>query len=130
MKRIIFTGVTNLIGSFNFGFGKTFYFTRYPDMLINFFASWVYSFAQLDDRLQLVIDFSNADYRAGDDRFKAATEDRAYLNFQVRGAVVKTPKFQWTLMFSLYDIFDLRGSAPTYVSINASLGTSFHIDLY
>src|SRR4030042_2793388 len=57
---VVFTGVTTLIGSFNFGFGQTFYFTHWPDLLFNFYASWVYSFAKLDHRLQLVIDFSNA----------------------------------------------------------------------
>ncbi len=126
----VFTGVTTLLGAFNFGFGKTFYLDKAPDMLINFFASWVYSFAQLDHRLQLVIDFSNADYRAGDSRFKAASEDRAYLNFQIRGVVVKTPIVQWTIMATLYDMFDLGGRPPVYVTFNASIGTSLHIKLY
>lgn len=121
---VVFTGVTTVIGSFNFGFGKTFYFTRQPDLLLNFFASWVYSFAKLDHRLQLVIDFSNADYRAGDDFFKVATEDRAFLNFQIRGVPVKTKRFQWTLMAAIYDIFDLDRQ------LNCSVGTTFNIDLY
>lgn len=121
---VVFTGVTTIIGSFNFGFGKTFYFTTYPDFLFNFFASWVYSFEKLDHRLQLVIDFSNADYRAGDNYFKVATENRAYLNFQVRGVPVKTKRFQWTLMAAIYDIFDWDRQ------LNVSVGTTFNIDLY
>lgn len=121
---VVFTGVTTLIGSFNFGFGKTFYFTTYPDLLFNFFASWVYSFAKLDHRLQLVIDFSNADYRAGTDFFKVADEDRAYVNFQIRGVPVKTRRFQWTLMAAFYDLFDLAKG------FNASVGTTFNFDLY
>lgn len=128
----VFTGVTTFIGSFNFGFGKTFYFTRRPDLLFNFFASWVYSFSKLDDRLQLLIDFSNADYRSGNDAYKIAHEDRAYLNFQIRGVIVKTPKFQWTVMASLYDMLDVGGDWGPYVHVNisASLGTAFNIDLY
>lgn len=130
---VMFTGVTTIIGSFNFGFGKTFYFTTYPDLLFNFYASWVYSFAQLDDRLQLCIDFSNADYRSGDDRFKVATEDRAYLNFMVRGVIMKRKRFHWTAMFALYDLLDLDGTAQgamIAIGLNASLGMTFNIDLY
>ncbi len=129
---LMFTGVTTFVGSFNFGFGKTFYFTRVPDLLFNFYASWVYSVTKLDDRLQFLIDFSNADYRAGDDRFKVANEDRAYLNAQIRGVLIKTPKFQWTLMATLYDLLDAGGawdSAP-HLNLNASIGTTFNIDLY
>lgn len=126
---VVFTGVTTLIGSFNFGFGKTFYIGRWPDALFNFYASYVYSFAQLDHRLQLLLDVSNADYRAGDDRFKVATEDRAYLNFQVRGVLIKTPRFQWTLMAAIYDILDIGGTVGS-VNVNASIGTTFNIDLY
>lgn len=121
----VMTGVTTLIGSFNFGFGKTFYFLHWPDFKFNFFASWVYSFAQLDHRLQLCFDVSNADYRAGAARFKVAGEDRAFINFQVRGVVVKTKRFQWTLMAAFYDVFDVGVGG-----FNASIGTTFNIDLY
>ncbi|MCG8568625.1 MAG: hypothetical protein MJB14_00660 [Spirochaetes bacterium] len=130
---VMFTGVTDFIGSFNFGFGKTFYFTDVPDLLFNFYISWVYSFAKLDHRLQLVLDFSNADYRAGEDLFKVAHEDRAYLNFQVRGVPVKTKQFQWTLMMTFYDLLDMGGTAvpgAVYVNFNMSIGTTFNIDLY
>lgn len=128
----MFTGITTFIGSFNFGFGKTFYFTTRPDLLFNFYASWIYSFAKLDHRLQLLIDFSNADYRAGDGRFKVADEDRAYLNFQIRGVVIKTPKFQWTIMATIYDTLDIGGafSANPSINLNASIGTTFNIDLF
>lgn len=126
---IVFTGVTTIIGSFNFGFGKTFYLTRYPDAFLNFFVSYVYSFAKLDDRLQLVFDISNADYQAGTERFKIATEYRAYVNFQVRGVVVKTPRFQWTMALTLYDIFDLPGTVLA-INLNASFSMNFHFDLY
>jgi len=126
---IVFTGITTIIGSFNFGFGKTFYFTRIPDAYLNFFVSYVYSFAKLDHRLQLVFDISNADYQAGDDNFKIATEYRAYVNFQVRGVVVKTPRFQWTMALTLYDIFDLPGTVLA-INLNAGFSMNFHIDLY
>jgi hypothetical protein len=121
----VFTGVSTLAGSFNFGIGKTFYLTRMPDSNINFFASWVYSFAQLDDRLQLCLDFSNADFAAGNGTYRVSNEDRAYLNAQVRGVLIKTPRFQWTMMFALYDVLDIGFSG-----FHASLGTTFNIDLY
>lgn len=127
---VVFTGVTSFIGSFNFGFGKTIYFTRNQDALFNFYASWVYSFEKLDDRLQVLLDFSNADYRAGNDYFKVATEDRAYLNFQIRGVLIKMPKFQWTLAATLFDLLDAGGSTPYSVNLNASISTTFNIDLY
>jgi hypothetical protein len=140
---VFFTGLTTLVGSFNFGFGKTFYFLHTPDLLFNFYVSWVYSFAQLDHRLQLLIDFSNADYQAGADEYKIAHEDRGYLNFQIRGVPVKTARFQWTLTFTLYDILDMGGrpyANPTpgpydpnfnyVVNFNCGIGTSFNIDLF
>jgi len=126
---IVFTGITTIIGSFNFGFGKTFYLTRMPDAYLNFFASYVYSFAKLDDRLQLVFDISNSDYQAGSNSYKIATEDRAYVNFQVRGVVIKTPRFQWTMALTLYDIFDLPGNVLV-INLNAGFSMNFHIDLY
>jgi hypothetical protein len=49
-----------------------------PDAMLNFFTSYAYSFAQLDDRLQSVLDFSNVDYRIGEKRFKIATDFNIY----------------------------------------------------
>lgn len=126
----VFTAVTRFFGSFTFGLGKTFYFTRLPDARINFYAGWIYSVPGLGDRLQFAIDFSNADYRSGEDYFKMATEDRGCLNFQIRGILVKLPKFQWTLTATWYDFLDLSNGYYPYVNINGSLATTFNFDLF
>ncbi|MCK4799062.1 MAG: hypothetical protein KAT05_16935 [Spirochaetes bacterium] len=122
---IVFTGVTTKVGAFSLGFGKTFYLMHIPDVKFNFFAAYVYSFAQLDHRLQLCFDLSNADYRAGASQFRVADEDRAYLNFQLRGVLVKTKRFEWTMMAAFFDLLDI-GS----IGFNASIGMTFNIDLY
>jgi len=96
---------------------------------MNFYASWIYSVAKLDDRLQFALDISNADYRAGEARFKVANEDRAFLNLQIRGVLVKVKKFQWTMALTAYDVLDVSGG-PYGININAGLSSSFNFDLY
>jgi hypothetical protein len=122
---LIFTGISDILGVFNAGLAKTFYFSVLPDHNFIFFAAWLYAIKPLDRRLQFCLEFSNGDYRAGASEFKATGEVFFMLNAAVRGIILKKKYITISTMLAFYDLVDI-----SEIAFNTSLGLDININLY